>query len=85
MRALPLFCAASALLLTLSLPLRGQPKPRLAEWERGVALQAPGRPGMAVNYWFYEWNMFDAVLRGQPTPSALTRNDPLCCAQHNGS
>ena len=48
-------------------PLRSQTKPRLTEWERGVALEAPDRRGMALYYWFYEWNMFEAVSPGQHT------------------
>ncbi|MGH9672168.1 MAG: hypothetical protein ACRD44_03225 [Bryobacteraceae bacterium] len=43
-----------------------QERPRIIEWERGVALEAPG--GAATMYlWFYEWNMFDAMAPGQHT------------------
>ena len=67
MRARRLLCTTAAVVLAWNSTLWGQTKPRLAEWERGVALQAPGPPGMAVYFWFYEWNMFDAVSPGQHT------------------
>ncbi len=57
----------TAVILAWSGALQGQPKPRLTEWERGIALEAPGERGRGVHFWFYEWNMFDAVSPGQHT------------------
>jgi hypothetical protein len=53
--------------LAAGLPLAAQSTPKLIEWERGVALEAPGQAGMAMYLWFYEWNMFGAVAPGQHT------------------
>jgi len=58
------------LLLLIPLPLllsHAQPPPRLLEWERGIALEAPDQPGMTMYLWFYEWNMFEAMAPGQHT------------------
>lgn len=43
------------------------PNVKLAEWERGVYVEAETRPDMRAFLWFYEWTMFDAVNRGQHT------------------
>lgn len=45
---------------------------RLASWERGVSVQPIDAPDMKVYLWFYEWNMFDAVEKGQHTRGAWT-------------
>lgn len=34
------------------------------EWERGIAIIPEHEPSMRVYVWFYEWNLFDAVLPG---------------------
>ena len=40
---------------------------RLRRWERGIKLEATaGGCGFAY-FWFYEWNMFDAVNQGEHT------------------
>jgi hypothetical protein len=39
----------------------------LWDWERGIGASPPGRPGLRVSLWFYEWNMFDAVRPGEHT------------------
>jgi hypothetical protein len=44
-----------------------EPNVKLAEWERGVYVEAKTRPDMRAFLWFYEWTMFDAVNRGQHT------------------
>lgn len=67
MRARHLLWIAAAVVLAGNAPLRVQTKPRLNEWERGVALEAPDRRGMALYFWFYEWNMFEAISPGQHT------------------
>jgi len=41
--------------------------PRLVEWERGVAVEPRGNPGMTMYLWFYEWNMFEAMAPGPHT------------------
>ncbi|MFB3827185.1 MAG: hypothetical protein ACE15B_10465 [Bryobacteraceae bacterium] len=58
------------LLAAAGIPLAAQSTPKLFEWERGFALEAPDQAGMAMYLWFYEWNMFDAVARGQHTPGS---------------
>lgn len=40
---------------------------KLSRWQRGFAVRSCEREGMAVYFWFYEWNMFDAVREGQHT------------------
>ena len=44
-----------------------EPNVKLAEWERGVYVEAKTRPDMRAFLWFYEWTMFAAVNRGQHT------------------
>lgn len=43
---------------------QAQQRPRLTEWERGIALEAPGDRQMVMFLWFYEWTMFDAISPG---------------------
>ena len=57
---------AFALALTAGL-LPAQEPLRLFTWERGIGFEAPEKEGMRVYLWFYEWNMFDAMLPGQHT------------------
>jgi hypothetical protein len=40
---------------------------RLRFWDRGVAVDPGLSSAPAMYLWFYEWNMFDAVLPGQHT------------------
>jgi hypothetical protein len=42
-------------------------EPRIVEWERGFGLQVPGEPAADMFLWIYEWNMFEAMQRGQHT------------------
>jgi hypothetical protein len=65
MRAKHLFSIAAALVFVLHGPLAAQQKTRLTEWERGIALEAPGKAGMSMYLWFYEWTMFEALTPGQ--------------------
>jgi len=44
-----------------------RPNVKLLAWERGIAVASRDQPGMAMYLWFYEWNMFGAVARGQHT------------------
>ncbi len=71
MRARNLPWIIIAAVLAGNTPLRSQTKPRLTEWERGVALEAPDWSGMALYYWFYEWNMFEAMSPGQHTSGSF--------------
>jgi hypothetical protein len=59
-----------ALVLAAAAIQGAQDRPVLKRWERGIALEAREQPGMAMYLWFYEWNMFDAVARGQHTPGS---------------
>jgi hypothetical protein len=65
MRAKHLYYLAVALALGSYSPIRAQERSRLSEWERGVAVEAPEKAGMAMYLWFYEWTMFDAIKPGQ--------------------
>jgi hypothetical protein len=58
-----------ALALTATLAA-AQGRPVLKQWERGIALEVPEQSGLAMYLWFYEWNMFDAVRRGQHSPGS---------------
>ena len=40
---------------------------RLIPWERGFAVEAPHQKGVRLYFWFYEWNMFDALSEGEHT------------------
>jgi hypothetical protein len=40
---------------------------QLRVWERGLAVDVPSVPGMAMYLWFYEWNMFGAFRDGEHT------------------
>jgi hypothetical protein len=42
-------------------------QPRIFEWERGFGLRIPGEPAAEMFFWIYEWNMFEAMNRGQHT------------------
>lgn len=39
----------------------------LWEWERGIAVESRQQKGMTLYFWFYEWNMFDAIQEGEHT------------------
>jgi hypothetical protein len=73
-RGFPICIVLASLSYSGTCPLRAQSTLRLVEWERGVALQALSRSDIAMYLWFYEWNMFEAVSRGQHTPGK--RNFP---------
>jgi hypothetical protein len=47
-------------------------KPQLFEWERGFGLRVPGAPEAQMFLWIYEWNMFEAMNRGQHTKGTYT-------------
>jgi len=40
---------------------------RLFPFERGIGIRAAAETNECVYLWFYEWNMFDAMQRGQHT------------------
>jgi len=44
------------------------PARELFVWERGIGVRPRDIPEMAVYYWVYEWNMFEAMKAGQHTP-----------------
>lgn len=43
------------------------PSLELFTWERGIAVRSRQQPRMAMFLRFYEWNLFDAMQRGQIT------------------
>ncbi|MEO2015870.1 MAG: hypothetical protein ABGZ53_16035 [Fuerstiella sp.] len=47
----------------------------LAPWQRGINVSIKTQPAMKVWFWFYEWNMFEAVKPGQHTGGKYTGND----------
>jgi hypothetical protein len=57
----------SPLLLALTLAGAAAPAPRIVEWERGFGLHVPFEPSADLFLWIYEWNMFEAMQRGQHT------------------
>jgi arylsulfatase A-like enzyme len=46
---------------------------RLFDWERGIGVESPEQPGMAVYLWVYEWNMFEAVNASRYTHNEFAR------------
>lgn len=48
-----------------------EPTTKRWEWERGIAVESRDQKDMAVFLWFYEWNMFDAVKKGEHTPGTF--------------
>lgn len=54
-------------LAALLLPAEEPATVRLVEWERGIAVQPQARPELTMYFWFYEWNMFEAMSPGQHT------------------
>lgn len=66
MRRLSSLCLGG-LLLAGAAAGAAPPAPRIVEWERGIALQPPDQPAMSMYFWFYEWNMFEAMAPGQHT------------------
>ncbi len=44
-----------------------EPTTKLFEWERGIAVESRAQKDMAMFFWFYEWNMFEAVRKGEHT------------------
>ena len=40
---------------------------KLTEWARGIKLQSRKDPAGFAYFWFYEWHLFDAVVKGEHT------------------
>ena len=40
---------------------------KLWEWEKGFAVESTNQKDMVMYFWFYEWNMFDAMEKGEHT------------------
>ena len=61
---------------------------KLSKWERGIKLHSPNDENVFAYFWFYEWNLFEAVNRGEHTAGAWRWDweiDPLRnVAQLNG-
>jgi len=56
---------------------KSQADVQLFEWERGFAVRSRQNPKIAAYLWFYEWNMFDAMQRGQHTHVDYERDRTL--------
>jgi hypothetical protein len=68
--------SAGIVVLTLALALFASastatqardPLVRLSQWDRGIAIHPPEHSDMLMYLWFYEWNMFEAMQKGQHT------------------
>lgn len=51
------------------------PNVRLSTWQRGLSVDSTAHAEMRVYVWFYEWQLFDAVQRGQMTGGVWTGRD----------
>jgi hypothetical protein len=54
-----------------------QPKLKLWEWEKGFAIESIEQEGIKMYFWFYEWNMFDAMEKGEHTNGSFENNRRL--------
>lgn len=50
---------------------------KLWEWEKGYAVESTEQEGMKMYFWFYEWNMFDAIQIGEHTNGSFDNNRNL--------
>lgn len=53
------------------------PKLKLWEWEKGFAVESTEQKGMVMYFWFYEWNMFDAMQKGEHTNGSFENDRTL--------
>ena len=88
----PIFLIVCALTAGLSLVLTGfgetsnnPPLVKLETWERGIAVTSPYQEDMTVFLWFYEWNMFDALQKGQHTHGTSENEINVSQDQRSGS
>lgn len=47
---------------------------KLVRWDNGVILESRSDPSRFAFLWFYEWHLFDAVLKGEHTTGACNWN-----------
>jgi hypothetical protein len=40
---------------------------KLTQWERGLRVESRTDPNLFAFFWFYEWHLFDAVVKGEHT------------------
>ena len=52
-------------------------KLKLWEWQKGIAVESTEQKGMVMYFWFYEWNMFDALEKGEHTNGSFDNNRSL--------
>ena len=43
---------------------------KLSDWERGIRLESRSDQNLFAFLWFYEWHLFDAVIKGEHTQGA---------------
>ena len=65
--------------------VKDEPLVNLSEWERGIAVTSPHQEDMTVFLWFYEWNMFDALQKGQHTHGTSENEINVSQDQRSGS
>lgn len=56
-------------------PAKAIPNVRLSKWQRGLSVDSKIWPDMRMYLWFYEWQLFDAIEKGQMTHGVWTGRD----------
>ncbi len=79
------FALTAVLFSSCSGPVKDEPLVNLSEWERGIAVTSPHHEDMTVFLWFYEWNMFEALKKGQHTGGTSENEIKVQEDQRSGS
>ena len=79
------FLLTAVLFSSFSGPVKDEPLVNLSEWERGIAVTSPHQEDMTVFLWFYEWNMFEALKKGQHTGGTSENEIKVSEDQRSGS
>ena len=84
-----MICALAAILSLVLTgygePANDRPPVKLKSWERGIAVTSPDQEDMTVFLWFYEWNMFEALQKGQHTHGTSENEINVSQDQRSGS
>ena len=65
-------------------PAEAIPNVRLSKWQRGLSVDSTVRPDMRMYLWFYEWQLFDAIEKGQMTHGVWTGRDVVFRDRQSG-
>ena len=57
---------------------------RLSKWQRGLSVDSMVRLDMRMYLWFYEWQLFDAIEKGQMTHGIGTGRDIVLRDRQSG-